>query len=58
VAAVPSGPNWTQPPTIPIKEITVEKRFTCDATFERDFILCAEKIGNCSAGRKYTVSEA
>jgi hypothetical protein len=26
--------------------------------FKTKAILCAEKIGNCAAGRKYTVSEA
>jgi hypothetical protein len=36
----------------------MEKHFTYDAAFKREVILCAEKIRNCAAGRKYTVSEA
>jgi hypothetical protein len=36
----------------------MENRFTYDAAFKRKVILCAEKIGNPSAGRTYTVSEA
>jgi hypothetical protein len=35
----------------------MEKRFTHDAAFKRKVILCTEKLGNCAAGRKYTVSE-
>jgi hypothetical protein len=29
--------------------------FTYDAAFKREVTLCAEKIGNCAAGRKCTV---
>jgi hypothetical protein len=36
----------------------MEERFTYDAAFKRKVILCAEKIGNPAAGRKYAVSEA
>jgi hypothetical protein len=36
----------------------MEKHFTYDATLKTKVILCAEKIGNLTAGRKYTVSEA
>jgi hypothetical protein len=36
----------------------MEKYFTYDAAFRRKVILCAEKMGNCAAGRTYTVSEA
>jgi hypothetical protein len=36
----------------------MEKCFTYDARFKRKVILCAEKIGNLTGGRKYTVNEA
>jgi hypothetical protein len=36
----------------------MEKHFAYDTTFKRKVILCTEKVGNCAAGRKYTVSEA
>jgi hypothetical protein len=36
----------------------MENCFVCDAMFKRKVIQCTEKIGNCAADRKYTVSEA
>jgi hypothetical protein len=38
---------------------TPGKIFTYDAAFKRKVtVLCSEKIGNCSAAGKYTVTEA
>jgi hypothetical protein len=36
----------------------MEKRFTYDTALKRRVILCAEKIGNRAADRKYTLIEA
>jgi hypothetical protein len=47
-----------QVPSLFYQFLPVEKRFTYAAAFGREVILCAEKIGNRSAGGKYTVSEA
>jgi hypothetical protein len=33
-------------------------RFTCDAAFESEVFLCADKISNGALGRKHTVTEA
>jgi hypothetical protein len=35
----------------------MEKRFTCDAAFKGKVILCADKISNHAAGRKYTADK-
>jgi hypothetical protein len=44
VAAVPSGPNWTPPPTIPIKKKILKTYCVRTPNFTREIIQCVLKV--------------